>query len=313
MKDMTITYLDGDSLQNIQEPEPTVLVLGYFDGVHVGHQALIAKAREMADQNGWTVSLLTFPETPRLAFERYQPALREQLVSPARRSQLFKKYGVDHLYLTHFTSSFSKQTGQQFLHHYVQAIGAQALVVGFDYHYGSERATVEQLQEEFPGPVLVVDEVQLTGKKVSSTRIREALALGDVPLVNCLLGYDFSTDGLVVHGDARGRTIGFPTANIVTDGLVRLPGDGVYVTDVEVSGKLYRAMTSIGKNETFDGTELRVESHLFDFDQEIYGLPIRIYWRSKIREMVKFDSIESLVTQLERDAKVAREWSTTLS
>lgn len=289
--------------------EETVLVLGYFDGLHKGHKALFDRARAIADQYGWTVSVLTFPESPKLAFTRFSPELLYQLTSPEKRIALMADYGVDSLYLTDFTSHFAAQTPRQFVEQYVKGLNARALVAGFDYHFGKGRADVTTLRELFDGSVEVVEEVQLDGEKISSTRIRENLKTGDVATVNQLLGYTFTTEGIVVHGDARGRTIGYPTANLAPFERVHLPGDGVYVADVEIDGLQYRAMASVGKNVTFDGKELRLEAHVFDFHEDIYGKRIRIDWLDKIRDMQRFDGIEALMKQMQSDETIAKNWT----
>ncbi|MBY5034501.1 bifunctional riboflavin kinase/FAD synthetase [Streptococcus gallolyticus] len=294
--------------ENLRGLEPTVLVLGYFDGIHRGHQALFSRARTIADQKGLSVTVLTFPESPKLAFLRFSPDLLMHLTSSAKRYQLLEQAGVDRLILKEFTSEFSKNTAQDFVEKYVTALNAQVVVTGFDYHFGNSRATVDDMARLFDGQVEVVDEVQFEGEKVSSTRIRQAVLDGDVATANLLLGYHFSTEGIVVHGDARGRTIGYPTANLAPFDRVHLPGDGVYVADVEIEGQIYRAMASVGKNVTFDGTELRLEAHIFDFQKDIYGEKITIYWLDKIRDMVKFSGIEELMEQMEKDEQISLTW-----
>ncbi|MGT2715308.1 bifunctional riboflavin kinase/FAD synthetase [Streptococcus respiraculi] len=303
MKRITI-----NDYKDIQPQGDTVLVLGYFDGIHLGHKALLDKARAIADQRGLTVTVLTFPESPRLAFTRFSPDLLRHLTSEERRYQLFEESGVDQLYLTDFTSGFAATTPQAFIENYIQALEARVVVVGFDYHFGNTRATVVELKEMFDGEVEVVGEVQLKGEKVSSTRIRKAVQEGNVHEANQLLGYPFETRGIVVHGDARGRMIGYPTANLAPIDAVHLPGDGVYVADVAISGKRYRAMASVGKNITFDGTELRLEAHIFGFERYIYGENITIYWLEKIRDMIKFDGIDALMTQMKEDERIALTW-----
>ncbi|MCQ8266531.1 bifunctional riboflavin kinase/FAD synthetase [Streptococcus suis] len=293
----------------LQKEEPTVLVLGYFDGIHLGHKALFERARKVADERGLTVTVLTFPESPRLAFSRFTPELLLHLTSQAQRYLLLEKYGVDQLVMTPFTSKFASNTPAEFIERYVKGLNAQVLVAGFDYHFGNCRADVQDLMELFDGQVEIVNEVSLSGEKVSSTRIRQAIQSGDVSLANQLLGYPFMTEGIVVHGDARGRTIGYPTANLAPFDRVHLPSEGVYVADVKVDGKRYRAMTSIGKNVTFDGTEMRIEAHIFDFDRNIYGEKITIFWLEKIRDMVKFDGIEGLMEQMKSDESNALHWT----
>ncbi|HEM3597521.1 TPA: bifunctional riboflavin kinase/FAD synthetase [Streptococcus suis] len=293
----------------LQKEEPTVLVLGYFDGIHLGHKALFERARKVADERGLTVTVLTYPESPRLAFSRFTPELLLHLTSQEQRYLLLEKNGVDQLVMTPFTSEFASNTPEEFIERYVKGLNAQALVAGFDYHFGNCRADVQDLMELFDGQVEIVSEVSLRGEKVSSTRIRQAIQSGDVSLANQLLGYPFMTEGIVVHGDARGRTIGYPTANLAPFDRVHLPSEGVYVAEVEVDGKRYRAMTSVGKNVTFDGTELRIEAHIFGFDRFIYGEKMTIFWLEKIRDMVKFDGIEGLMEQMKSDESYALHWT----
>ena len=292
----------------INQKEDTVLVLGYFDGLHKGHQTLFKEARKIATEQGLKIAVLTFPESPKLAFVRYQPELMLHLNHPEERAAHLENLGVDYLYLIDFTSHFSKNTAQEFFDKYVAALKAKAVVAGFDYHFGSDKRKAEELADYFDGQIVIVSSVNQDEEKISSTRIRETIQNGDVAKAHQLLGYPLSTRGIVVHGNARGRTIGYPTANLAPLDRVILPADGVYVVDVEHNGKIYRGMASVGKNVTFEGDELRFEANLFDFAEEIYGDTIRIIWLDKIRDMVKFDGIEELVAQLKSDEEVARNW-----
>ncbi|MHB9782327.1 bifunctional riboflavin kinase/FAD synthetase [Streptococcus sp. 10F2] len=294
--------------RDIHQTEPTILVLGYFDGIHKGHQQLFKRARQLADQSGLKVALLTFPESPQLAFSRFRTDLLLHLSSPELREELLEEVGVDLLYLQDFTSEFGSLTGQEFLDTYVASLKAQKLVVGFDYHFGCDRQGAQLLSSSFPGQVEIVPSYDLDGQKVSSTRIRQALAQGEVQEVADLLGRPYQTCGIVVHGDARGRTIGYPTANLAPLDRVHMPSDGVYVVNVHEGGKVYRGMASVGKNVTFDGDELRFEVNIFDFSADIYGHRLKIDWLCRLRDMVKFTSVQSLIEQLEDDAVKAREW-----
>lgn len=292
----------------INQEEDTVLVLGYFDGLHKGHQTLFKEARKITEKQGLKIAVLTFPESPKLAFVRYEPELMLHLNHPEERAAHLENLGVDYLYLIDFTSHFSKNTAQEFFDKYVAALKAKAVVAGFDYHFGSDKRKAEELADYFDGQIVIVSSVNQDEEKISSTRIRETIQNGDVAKAHQLLGYPLSTRGIVVHGNARGRTIGYPTANLAPLDRVILPADGVYVVDVEHNGKIYRGMASVGKNVTFEGDELRFEANLFDFAEEIYGDTIRIIWLDKIRDMVKFDGIEELVAQLKSDEEVARNW-----
>lgn len=295
--------------KDIIQKEDTVLVLGYFDGLHKGHQTLFKQAQRIAAEQGLKIAVLTFPESPKLAFVRYQPELMLHLNHPEERAAHLENLGVDYLYLIDFTSHFSKNTAQEFFDKYVSALKAKAVVAGFDYHFGSDKRKADELADYFDGQVFIISSVNQDDEKISSTRIRQAVQSGDVSKAHQLLGYPLSTRGIVVHGNARGRTIGYPTANLAPLDRVILPADGVYVVEVKHNSKLYRGMASVGKNVTFEGDELRFEVNIFGFSEEIYGDTIRIIWLDKIREMVKFDSIETLVAQLQSDEQVAKSWT----
>lgn len=295
--------------KDIIQKEDTVLVLGYFDGLHKGHQTLFKQAQRIAAEQGLKIAVLTFPESPKLAFVRYQPELMLHLNHPEERAAHLENLGVDYLYLIDFTSHFSKNTAQEFFDKYVSALKAKAVVAGFDYHFGSDKRKADELADYFDGQVFIISSVNQDDEKISSTRIRQAVQSGDVSKAHQLLGYPLSTRGIVVHGNARGRTIGYPTANLAPLDRVILPADGVYIVEVEHNGKLYRGMASVGKNVTFEGDELRFEANIFDFSEEIYGDTIRIIWLDKIREMVKFDGIDTLVAQLQSDEQVAKSWT----
>ena len=294
--------------KDIQQTQDTVLVLGYFDGLHRGHQALFAEARQIAAEKKLKVAVLTFPESPKLAFVRYQPDLLLHLNSPEEREQLLEAQGVDYLYLIDFTSCFAGNKAKDFFEKYVKKLKASAVVAGFDYHFGSDKKEAKELSQFFDGQIVIVSSVNQDEKKISSTRIRQAIKEGRVAEASKLLGYPLSTRGIVVHGNARGRTIGYPTANLAPLDRVFLPGDGVYVVEVEHNGERYKGMASVGKNVTFEGDELRFEANIFDFSKDIYGDTIKIYWLDKIRDMVKFDGIESLLNQLKSDEVIARAW-----
>lgn len=293
--------IDVKSPEDIQPTGKTVLVLGYFDGLHKGHKSLFDKARELATDH-LEIAVLTFYESPQLAFAKFQPDLLNHLTYPQKRANLFASYGVDRLYLTHFTSQFSKQNSKDFVNNYILPFKPAALVVGFDYHFGSDRCDSKTLEALLDVPVITIPQVSSQdGEKISSTRIRGLIRQGEIREANDLLGYTYSTRGIVVHGDARGRTLGFPTANVSLLDRSIIPAEGVYVTVVKVAGYHYKAMTSVGRNVTFDGQELRIEAHLLDFDGDIYGEVVEIFWKDYIRPMKKFDSIEKLTKQLKKD------------
>ena len=307
---MKITHIQ--QADEIPANQSTVLALGYFDGLHQGHEALIKEAKKLAQQNDLELVLLTFPESPRLLFEKFREEMLLHLLSSKEMAKRLEVLGVDHLIYQDFTTHFASLNADEFIEQYVTAFHPRYVVAGFDYRMGRDQLTLAQWQEshlEAPFDYIIVPEISDEKGKISSTRMRQSLVQGDVSDVMVQLGRPYQTRGIVVHGDARGRTIGFPTANVAPLDRVHLPADGVYVTDVRVGDKTYRAMTSLGKNTTFGGTQLRLENHLLEFSDDIYGQEITIFWLTKIRDMVTFDSVEALIAQLNADRDFTRKFS----
>ncbi|MDR0922604.1 MAG: riboflavin biosynthesis protein RibF [Lactobacillales bacterium] len=285
--------------------EDVVLVLGYFDGVHRGHQEVIQTGRKLADVRGVKLALMTFNQHPSIVFNKVNTEVLQPLNTPEKKACLMEKNGVDIYYIVDFTSSFASLKPQEFVEQYIVQLHAKAVVTGFDYTFGKkEVANVEKLPEYAKGrfDVITVPEFSEEQEKVSSTRIREKLDSGDIEGANELLGYRYETSGVVVHGDARGRLLGFPTANIEVPSFVRLPAIGVYVVRFFVNGHWYKGMASIGHNETFgEGRPKTLEVYILDFHEDIYGEAATVEWVHFIRGFVKFDGVDALVDQLKSD------------
>ncbi|MDR0297220.1 MAG: bifunctional riboflavin kinase/FAD synthetase [Streptococcaceae bacterium] len=293
---------------NENEPvltEPTVLVLGYFDGLHKGHQALFTKARELAAANALKIAVLTFPEKPTLTFEKFEHEMLLKLTSDAKRDALFAENGVDLLYYQSLSSKFSSLTAHEFEEKVIAKFNPKFVVTGFDHKTGHD---MRALTSTAAYKVIVIPEITDTTGKISSTRIREAIKMGAIRAANQLLGYDYEISGLVVHGFARGREIGYPTANLVIKDYVHVPSSGVYVVDVLRDGARLRGFASIGVNETFDAKDTTIEVHIFDFNAQIYGENLTVLWLDKLRDMVKFDGIDALLAQMKQDEMRARNW-----
>ncbi|MDR1013277.1 MAG: riboflavin biosynthesis protein RibF [Lactobacillales bacterium] len=289
--------------------EDVVLVLGYFDGVHRAHQQVIKQGGEIARQKGLKLAIMTFDKQPALVFQKFHAEMLTNLSSTALKRDWMAVLGVDYYYVAKFTSLFASLSPQEFVNQYIVGLNAKVVVTGFDYTYGSKgRADLLHLpsyaRERFI--IKVVPEYKVQERKVSSTWIRKLLSKGDIEQANQLLGYPYVTEGVVVRGNGRGHALGFPTANIEVSEDVYLPGVGVYVNNIEVAGAKYRAMGSVGHNETFGkGRRLTVELNVFDFDQQIYGEKVKIYWLKYLRAQKKFSSVKNLVWQLNKDKNLA--------
>ncbi len=283
------------------------LVLGFFDGVHRGHQEVIKRGREEADKRGLKLAVMTFNQHPSIVFQKVAPESIKYLTTVEQKEAHMAKLGVDYLYIVEFTSAFANLSPQAFVDQYIVDLHAKVAIAGFDYTYGlRDVATMDKLpqfaQNRFE--IISVAEQVEEKTKISSTRIRQAMDQGDVDEVNSLLGYTYETKGIVVHGDARGRTLGFPTANIQVADHVRLPKVGIYAVQIKVGTNWYYGMASIGYNVTFGaGRGMTVEVFILDFKQDIYGEQVTVKWHHYLRSEVKFSGVEALVTQLQQDQK----------
>lgn len=289
--------------------QPIVLALGFFDGVHCGHQAVIARAKREADQRGLKLAVMTFDVHPAVIYRGVAADQVKYLSPRPRKIELMADCGVDLLYFVHFTDAFAALKPQAFVDQYLVGLNAAVVVAGFDYTYGKhDIANMQTLpryaRERFA--IITVPKAVAGGQKVSSTRVRKALDEGDVDLANHLLGYRYQTSGTVVHGEARGRTIGYPTANVQAPANERIPGIAVYVVRLKVLGHWYPGMASVGRNITFGpGRPVTVEVNLFAFHQDIYGEPVRVEWVHRLRGDMMFDSAAGLVKQLGQDEQDA--------
>ncbi|KRN29599.1 hypothetical protein IV38_GL000485 [Lactobacillus selangorensis] len=294
--------------------EPVVLALGFFDGVHKGHQAVINRAKQIAIAKHEKLAVLTFDVHPAVGF-RNVPADEVQYLSTLTRKQaLMAALGVDLLYVAQLNAGFKYQAPQAFVDNYIVGLHANVVVAGFDYTYGRpvEKADMAALPVYAHARfeiVTVGEDDDAQGEKVSSTHIRQLLDHGDVAGANALLGYIYCTTGTVVHGEQRGRELGFPTINIDTPHAERLPSIGIYATKVQVKDQWYMGMASIGRNVTFGPNRpVTVEINLLDFKADVYGQPVQVAWYQYLRGEVKFDGADGLIAQLKRDAQHTRDY-----
>jgi riboflavin kinase/FMN adenylyltransferase len=306
-----ITHTSLENLKHIKNP---IVTTGTFDGVHLGHQKILKKLqKQAAEQNGESV-LFTFYPHPRMVLFPDDHGLK--LINTIEEKKiLLEKTGLDHLILYPFTHEFSRLTALQYVRDLlVNKIGVHTIIVGYDHHFGKNReGDIESLREFGLTFGFEVDEISALDIKeinVSSTKIRNAIRNGNITKASSYLGYNYSFSGEVIKGSQKGREIGFKTANLKLQKSYKLiPDSGAFITKVKVRDKIYTGMLNIGHNPTFNlKEELTVEVHILDFDNEIYGETLTLELCAKLREEKKFNSIESLVRQLEEDKRYTEEF-----
>lgn len=284
-----------------------VVTLGIFDGVHRGHRMLLDHLIERAGETGGESVVITFFPHPRLVLEKDHHNLTF-LTTPDEKKMLLERAGIDHLIILDFSLEFSRTEACDFVRDIlVGSIGAKYLIVGYDHHFGSRGAgdydTLLQCTGLTDLRVEKVPPLQTETGTVSSTLIRDALLKGRLDYANSLLGYNYSVTGHIVEGKKIGRSIGFPTANIRPESHKLIPANGVYAVEVKTGSGTFAGMLSIGTNPTVSREkELRtIEVHILNFDSDIYGDTITVVFRKRLRNEVKFKSVDQLATQMERD------------
>ena len=300
---MDIRYLDWRHIPS--DLKKSCAVIGYFDGLHKGHQALVKKSQMIAKEKSLLNALITFSPDPNdiLLSQKTKHLQRFE-----ERLRVIESLGVDLCYVLSFDKEFASLDPDCFLSEVIAKLNLYALVCGFDFHYGQKgQGDADSLKKEAPFDVYVIPEVVFEKQKISSTRIKKALINGEIELVNKLLGYKYFIGGRVVHGKRIGHKLGFPTINLAIDEEVLLPKEGVYLAYSKVDDCLYPALVNIGNNPTIAANnDLTIEAHILDFDQEIYQKEVRLYLLSYLRPCQRFDSKEDLSKQLEEDVMKAR-------
>lgn len=286
------------------------LALGFFDGVHRGHQSVINTALEKAEERGLEPGVMTFFPHPKEVLRKESHV--HYLTSLETKAELIKKLGVKYLIIVEFDEFFSGLTPQQFVDNYLIGLNVKHVVAGFDYTYGRlGKGTMETLPFHSRNMLThtTVQKVERDGEKISSTSIRDALDNGDISKVNEYLGRSYETEGIVVHGEKRGRTIGFPTANIQLSERCYFPNVGVYIVRLLVNNNWYEGICNVGYKPTFHNQDKgmpTIEVHLLDFNEDIYGASVKLQWLRKTRDEKKFESVNHLIKQLEQDVNDAK-------
>ncbi|MCG1035050.1 bifunctional riboflavin kinase/FAD synthetase [Polaribacter sargassicola] len=304
-----------NTIQNIAKfstKEKTFVTIGTFDGVHFGHQKIIEKLVKEAKKANRKSVLLTFFPHPRMVLQKDNSL--ELINTIEERAELLEKTGLDYLIIHPFSKEFSRMTALEFVRNIlVNQLNISKLIIGYDHHFGKNReGNIVQLTEYSHLYDFVVEEIpaqDIDDVSVSSTKIRRALATGNLKTANDYLGYNFMLNGNVVNGKKLGGKIGFPTANIdVKETYKLIPKTGVYVVKSNIDDKTVFGMMNIGNRPTVDGKHQTIEVHFFDFNKNLYDKNITIELLYFLRDEEKFSSLESLIKQLKKDENIARDY-----
>ena len=288
----------------------SLVTIGVFDGVHLGHKHLLFKLKELAGQQSLCTVALTFNTHPQeiLAPNSQPPFLTDAL----EKAELLKKEGVSGVIVLTFTSELSHLSAREFVDLLISKLRMRGLVIGPDFALGRSGEgnipTLKKLGRELGFSVTVIPPVKMNGEIVSSTVIRKAMADGDMEKVRRLMGRPFSLHGRVIHGKGRGESLGFPTVNLSVQKGQAMPPDGVYATFAHTHDKVYHSVTNIGNNPTFGNNNQRtVEAYLLDFRDDLYEQEVKINFIHRLRDEVKFENSDELIIQIFKDIKSTRD------
>jgi riboflavin kinase/FMN adenylyltransferase len=297
-------------LTDFHPPHFSVVTSGTFDGVHLGHQKILGRLKELAERKQGETVLLTYWPHPRLILQPEDKSLR-LLTTLSEKVKLLEEMGVDHLIILPFTKELSQMSSEEFIRDILgEKIQTKTLVIGYDHKFGKNReGSFEYLQSHshlFGFAIEEISRQDVDDLGVSSTKIRTALAQGDISTANKYLGRPYDLSGQVVKGQQIGRSLGFPTANIqIAEDYKLLPRDGAYAVHAEVNSIQYKAILNIGDRPTVDGQKKTIEAHLIDFEGDLYGQELRVNFQEFLREEKKFESLDALKNQLVVDRERA--------
>ena len=293
-------------LHNLKNHAGSVVTIGNFDGVHVGHEKIILRLVESAKALGLPSVLISFSPTPQCFFGREQATLSNF----KEKHQLLDRLGVDKHLLIYFNQTFSELKAKDFIQQVLlDKLNMKHCLIGDDFRFGKKRqgdlGLLQSLSKTKGFSVENTQSVLCNDCRASSSEIRTLLAHGDLAAVTQMLGREFSISGKIIHGQQKGRAIGFPTINIPIKRKIS-PVLGVFATTVEVQGSVFQGVCNIGNRPTINGKEILLEVFLFDFDRDVYGIEVKVVFKHKIRDEEKFDSFEALKQQIELDTQQAK-------
>ena len=288
-----------------KQKNPVVACIGYFDGMHKGHQALVNATIEKAKELGVESGLITFDPDPWVTLRDAKDV--KHITPLQQRINIAVELGIKNIFILNFTKEMAALSPVDFIK-VLDSCNIKALICGFDYHYGQfGKGDIESLKRDADFEVIVIDAVSDSEGKISSTRITNLIEEGEVHKAEELLGYAYRVEGYVVHGNAKGRTIGYPTANVSVPGEYLEPKSGVYACFALIDGKKYKAMVNIGHNPTFNYTEtMSLEAYILDFSGDLYDKRLKISFKYYLRPEKKFKYIGNLKMQLEQDEFAVR-------
>ena len=290
-------------LNKLKSNENLAIALGFFDGVHLGHKAVINAAVDYAKKNNIKSAVVTFRQSPYVALNNVKP---NYIITLEEKIKAIKKLGVDYLYLSDFTEDLAKQTASDYLKNLVDDLHPKMIATGFNHYFGYNKSGgvdyLRLMQQEYEYEFKEINPIKLNEDVISSTAIRKALSNGDIPKANSMLGYRFYVKNEVIKGRQIGRTIGFKTANLkMPEKMINIP-DGVYAVEVEVLCKKHMGIANFGSNPTVtDDSQKLLEVHIIDFNQDIYGELVKVSFLVKIGSEKKFQSLTELKAQIEKD------------
>lgn len=292
----------------IQFDNNTVLTVGTFDGVHLGHQKILRRLLDISTKENLRNLVITLDPHPQIVIKKENRPKISLLTTIDERLKLLEKFNVQNTLVINFTYEFSQTPPETFIKDYlIKQIGFKKILIGHDHLFGKNRGgnqqLLEQLSKEYSFEIEKVDPLIISDIIVSSTKIRNLINEKKIEIANKLLGYKYFINGVVIKGDQRGRKLGFPTANIEVNSPDKLiPPIGVYLVSIEIERNNYYGMANIGYRPTFDNNnKLTIEVNIFDFDQDIYGKHITMYFIKYLREEIKFNSIDNLLKQMQKD------------
>lgn len=293
----------------LEEGTYSYVALGSFDGLHSGHLSLVNKIIELANENKGRSIVYTFKNHPRTLIKGATPP--KLLMDNESKEEILEALGVDLIYFEEFNEEYMKLTPEGFIKYLCEKFKVKGIVVGFNYRFGYKNiGNIEMLKElstKYGYELYVMEPCNYENEVISSTRIRDELLNGNVDKAMKMLNRPYIIKGKVVHGKKLGRTIGFSTANLDYSKEALIPRKGVYYTNVQWQGKIYKGITSVGNNPTVNGDKLTIETYILDFNNDLYGHNIKVYFIKKIRDEKKFNSIDDLVIQLKKDKDYALE------